>query len=74
MMIIDVPVASYSSPARIRDWIRQLELAREDKDAEPFDLMAIEEYLEMARGWLENGSAADSGSAAWTEATPRSAG
>jgi hypothetical protein len=67
MMIIDVPVASYSSPARIRDWIRQLELAREDEDAEPFDLMVIEDYLEMARGWLENGGAdlaADSGSAA----------
>jgi hypothetical protein len=54
MMIIDVPVASYSEPSRIRDWIRQLELAREDKDAEPFDLMVIEDYLEMARGWLES--------------------
>lgn len=65
MMIIDVPVASYSSPARIRDWIRQLELAREDEEAEPFDLMVIEDYLEMARGWLEGpGAAADSGSAA----------
>lgn len=67
MMIIDVPVASYSSPARIRDWIRQLELAREDEDAEPFDLMVIDDYLEMARSWLENASAeaaADSGSAA----------
>jgi TorA maturation chaperone TorD len=67
MMVIDVPVASYSSPARIRDWIRQLELAREDEDAEPFDLMAINDYLEMARGWLENqgaAAAADTGSAA----------
>ena len=67
MMIIDVPVASYSSPARIRDWIRQLELAREDEDAEPFDLVVIEDYLEMARGWLESAlpaAATDSGSAA----------
>jgi hypothetical protein len=54
MMIIDVPVASYSEPSRIRDWIRQLELARQDEDAEPFDLMVIEDYLEMARGWLES--------------------
>lgn len=53
VMIIDVPVASYSSPARIREWIRELELAREDEDAEPFDLMVIEDYLKMARGWLE---------------------
>jgi hypothetical protein len=54
MMIIDVPVASYSEPSRIRDWIRQLELAREDEDAEPFDLIVIEDYLETARGWLES--------------------
>lgn len=53
MMIIDVPVASYSSPTRIREWIAELELAREDPDAEPFDLMRIEEYLVEARGWLE---------------------
>lgn len=53
VMIIDVPVASYSSPVRIREWIGQLELAREDEDAEAFDLMVIEDYLEMARGWLE---------------------
>jgi len=58
MMIIDVPVASYSEPSRIRDWIRQLELARKDEDAEPFDLMVIEDYLEMARGWLESASPA----------------
>jgi len=53
VMIIDPPVASYSSPARIREWIKELELAREDEDAEPFDLVAIEDYLQMARGWLE---------------------
>lgn len=67
MMIIDVPVAPYSSPARIQDWIRQLELARKDEDAEPFDLMVIEDYLEMARSWLESArpaAATDSGSAA----------
>jgi hypothetical protein len=53
MMIFDVPVASYSPPDRIRDWIRQLELSRTDPEAEPFDLMRIEEYLEQARGWLD---------------------
>jgi hypothetical protein len=52
MMIIDPPVASYSPRAKILDWITQLESAREDPDAEPFDLMRIEEYLEMARGWV----------------------
>lgn len=51
---------------RIRDWIRQLELAREDEDAEPFDLMAIDEYLETARGCVESAgaeAATDTGSA-----------
>jgi hypothetical protein len=53
MMIIDPPVASYSPRAKILDWITQLESALEDPDAEPFDLMRIEEYLETARGWIE---------------------
>jgi hypothetical protein len=53
MMIIDPPVASYSPRAKILDWITQLESALGDPDAEPFDLMRIEEYLETARGWVE---------------------
>ena len=55
MMIIDVPVASYSDPADIRAWIAELELARQDSDAEPFDLERIEYYLARARGWLVKG-------------------
>jgi hypothetical protein len=53
MMIIDVPVAPFSPPAQIRDWIQQLEVARADPDAEPSDLGQIEDYIGMARGWLE---------------------
>lgn len=67
MMIIDVPVASYSEPSKIRAWIAELELAREDPDAEPFDLVRIEQYLARARGWLAKGeqqSAVESGNAA----------
>lgn len=52
MMIIDVPVAPFSPPATIREWIRQLEASRTDPDAEPADLSRIEDYIEMARGWL----------------------
>ena len=52
MMIIDVPVAPYSPPEKIRTWISQLEHAREDPDADPFDLLRIEDYLTRARGWL----------------------
>ncbi|HEX8453371.1 MAG TPA: hypothetical protein VF647_14810 [Longimicrobium sp.] len=55
MMIIDVPVASYSEPSKIRAWIAELELARKDPDAEPFDLLRIEQYLARARGWLAKG-------------------
>lgn len=67
MMIIDVPVASYSDPSDIRAWIVELELARQDLDAEPFDVERIEHYLGSARGWLakaEQGAAAESGNAA----------
>lgn len=53
VMIIDVPVASYFPPEKIEEWIRQLERARHDPDAEPFDLQVIDEYLERARGWLQ---------------------
>lgn len=53
MMIIDRPVASYSPPAKILEWITQLESARADPDADPFDLVRIEHYLSMARGWLD---------------------
>lgn len=52
VMIIDLPVAPYSPPARIQEWIRQLELAREDPDAEPSDLVAIETYIDWAHEWL----------------------
>jgi hypothetical protein len=52
MMIIDVPVASYSEPSEIRAWIAELELAREDPDAEPFVLVRVEQYLARARGWV----------------------
>jgi hypothetical protein len=55
MMIIDIPVASYSDPADIRAWIAELELARHDSDAEPFDLERIEHYLVRARRWLAKG-------------------
>jgi len=54
MMIIDVPVASYSEPSKIRAWIAELELARDEPDAEPFDLVRIEQYLARARGWLSD--------------------
>jgi hypothetical protein len=67
MMIIDVPVASYSEPSEIRAWIAELEIAREDADAEPFDLARIEQYLARARGWLKKGeqrAALESGNAA----------
>ena len=52
VMIIDLPVAPYSPPARIQEWIEQLESARDDPDAEPSDLLAIETYIEWARSWL----------------------
>lgn len=52
-MIIDVPVAPFSPPAKIREWIQQLEASRTDPDADPVDLSQIEDYIEMARGWLE---------------------
>lgn len=52
VMIIDVPVASYFPPEEIQEWIDQLERAKHDPDAEPFDLMVIDQYLERARGWL----------------------
>jgi hypothetical protein len=52
MMIIDVPVAPFSAPAKIREWIQQLEAARADPDAEASDLVRIEDYIGMARGWL----------------------
>ncbi|HEX8211739.1 MAG TPA: hypothetical protein VF584_16310 [Longimicrobium sp.] len=67
MMIIDVPVASYSQPSKIRAWIAELELAREDQDAEPFDLVRIEQYLVRTRGWLARGeqqASLESGNAA----------
>jgi hypothetical protein len=67
MMIIDPPVASYSPPAKILEWITQLESARRDPDAEPLDLMRIEYYLTTARGWLDkprDASAAETGNAA----------
>lgn len=56
MMLIDIPVASYSPPAEIREWIAQLESAKKDLEAEPFDLMRIEKYLARARGWLAAGA------------------
>jgi hypothetical protein len=37
-------------------WIGQLERARIDPDAEPFDLMVLETHIERARGWLEHGA------------------
>jgi hypothetical protein len=52
-MIIDPPVASYAPPAKILERITQLEAARNDPDAEPLDLVRIEHYLSMARGWLD---------------------
>ena len=67
MMIIDVPVAPFSPPAKIREWIQQLEASRTDPDAEPVDLSQIEDYIEMARGWLAKKDAArtlESGNAA----------
>jgi hypothetical protein len=67
MMIIDPPVASYSPPNKILEWITQLESARQDPDAEPFDLVQIDDYLNMARGWLGGTcetTAPESGSAA----------
>jgi hypothetical protein len=60
VMIIDVPVASYFPPEEIEAWIAQLERARHDPDAEPFDLARIEVYIERARGWLRR-QAKDSG-------------
>jgi hypothetical protein len=57
MMIIELPVAPYAPPERIRGWIEELEAMREDPDAEPSDLRRIQQYLTMARGWLEDAQA-----------------
>ena len=65
MMIIDVPVGPFSPPAKIHEWIRQLEASRNDSDAEPSDLISIDSYIEWAQGWLAEGSNPDTGSAAW---------
>lgn len=54
MMIIELPVAPYAPPERIRRWIEELEAMRDDLDAEPSDLRRIEQYLGIARGWLES--------------------
>jgi hypothetical protein len=54
MMIIELPVAPYAPPERIREWIEELESMREDPDAEPSDLRQIQRYITMARGWLED--------------------
>lgn len=67
MMIIDLPVAPYAPPERIRVWIDQLESMREDPDAEPSDLRQIQRYITMAREWLEHPvviQASESGNAA----------
>lgn len=57
MMIIELRVAPYAPPERIRGWIEELEEMRDDPDAEPSDLRRIEQYLAMARGWLEDAHA-----------------
>ena len=66
MLIVELPVAPYSSPARIREWIRELKAMCNSPHAEPYDLALIEQYLVMAQGWLEDAKATrigESGSA-----------
>lgn len=51
VMIIDVPMAPCSSPARTCEWINELEHAWEDEDADRFDHGDCK-LSGDARGWL----------------------
>jgi hypothetical protein len=53
MLIVELPVAPYSPPAKIQEWITELKAMRKSPHAEPYDLWLIGEYLVMAQGWLE---------------------
>jgi hypothetical protein len=67
MLIVELPVAPYSPPARIREWIKELKAMRSSPHAEPYDLTLIEQYLVMAQGWLDEAQSSrgtESGSAA----------